>query len=138
MFTWNVVTFSWFAFAVICYHLYLVFLQLEWPNIVTIFLSYPIDLMLLLFCFAAGWFVGGLCSFHFYLSCTNQSTYEELKKHFASPADNPFFVSYESNCLKKYCGSKPPNFVDFSKYKQNESWEFFCNVDMEEIHADPI
>ncbi|PPD74918.1 hypothetical protein GOBAR_DD28156 [Gossypium barbadense] len=48
-----------------------------------------LSVILIVYCFLAVWFVGGLTVFHFYLICTNQTTYESFRYRY-DKKKNPF------------------------------------------------
>ncbi|OVA09721.1 zinc finger protein [Macleaya cordata] len=49
----------------------------------------PVSGVLILYTFIAAWFVGGLTSFHIYLICTNQTTYENFRYRYDEKT-NPY------------------------------------------------
>uniref|UniRef100_A0A7N0RE10 S-acyltransferase n=1 Tax=Kalanchoe fedtschenkoi TaxID=63787 RepID=A0A7N0RE10_KALFE len=57
-------------------------------------LKSPASGILILYTFVAGWFVGGLTTFHLYLVLTNQTTYENFRYHYKRKM-NP----YNLGCL---------------------------------------
>mmetsp|Transcript_13044 Transcript_13044/g.39516 ORF Transcript_13044/g.39516 Transcript_13044/m.39516 type:complete len:716 (+) Transcript_13044:366-2513(+) len=63
---------------------------------------YPASLVLMIYCFLAFWFVGGLSAFHLYLSGTNQTTYEHFR-HRHSDAGNPYNIGCLDNFHSVFC-----------------------------------
>ncbi|CAA6659644.1 unnamed protein product [Spirodela intermedia] len=53
------------------------------------YLKSPVSGILILYTFIAAWFVGGLTSFHAYLICTNQTTYENFRCRYEGKG-NPY------------------------------------------------
>ncbi|KAM7505179.1 hypothetical protein LguiB_004083 [Lonicera macranthoides] len=58
-----------------------------------------ISVVLVIYCFIAVWFVGGLSVFHFYLMSTNQTTYENFRYRY-DKKENP----YNHGVLKNFFG----------------------------------
>ncbi|KAJ7972041.1 S-acyltransferase [Quillaja saponaria] len=58
------------------------------------------------YCFAAVWFVGGLTVFHSYLICTNQTTYENFRHRYGKK-ENPYNKGIIGN-VKEVFFSKTP------------------------------
>ncbi|XP_047166339.1 probable protein S-acyltransferase 4 isoform X1 [Vigna umbellata] len=61
---------------------------------------------LMIYCFIAVWFVGGLTTFHFYLICTNQTTYENFRYQYDKKG-NPFNRGSCRNINETLCSSIP-------------------------------
>ncbi|KAK7336372.1 hypothetical protein VNO77_16911 [Canavalia gladiata] len=61
---------------------------------------------LIIYCFIAIWFVGGLTAFHFYLICTNQTTYENFRYQYDKKG-NPFNKGSLRNITETLCSSIP-------------------------------
>ncbi|CAM8931096.1 unnamed protein product [Rhodiola kirilowii] len=71
-----------------------------------------VSLALILYCFIASWFVGGLTVFHFYLICTNQTTYENFRYRYDKKV-NPYNQEVANN-LKEFLLTKiPPPMINF-------------------------
>ncbi|XP_057948195.1 probable protein S-acyltransferase 4 [Malania oleifera] len=72
------------------------------------------SVILIAYCFIAVWFVGGLTVFHFYLICTNQTTYENFRYRYDKKV-NPYNKGVLRN-LREFFGSKiPPSAVNFQE-----------------------
>ncbi|KAF5471994.1 hypothetical protein F2P56_008749 [Juglans regia] len=65
---------------------------------------------LIVYCFIAVWFVGGLTIFHFYLICTNQTTYENFRYQY-DKKENPYNQGMKKN-LREVLFSKIPHSVN--------------------------
>ncbi|KAG6692588.1 hypothetical protein I3843_10G114500 [Carya illinoinensis] len=65
---------------------------------------------LIVYCFIAVWFVGGLTVFHFYLICTNQTTYENFRYQY-DKNENPYNKGMKKN-LREVLFSKIPHSVN--------------------------
>ncbi|XP_061355992.1 probable protein S-acyltransferase 4 [Gastrolobium bilobum] len=61
---------------------------------------------LTVYCFIAVWFVGGLTAFHFYLICTNQTTYENFRYQYDKKG-NPYNRGSLRNIRETLCSSIP-------------------------------
>ncbi|ESW33912.1 hypothetical protein PHAVU_001G108600 [Phaseolus vulgaris] len=70
---------------------------------------------LIIYCFIAVWFVGGLTAFHFYLICTNQTTYENFRYQYDKKG-NPFNRGSCRNINETLCSSAPPSKNDFRAF----------------------
>ncbi|XP_057950286.1 probable protein S-acyltransferase 4 [Malania oleifera] len=67
---------------------------------------------LIVYCFIAIWFVGGLTAFHFYLICTNQTTYENFRYRY-DKKENPFTKGMIGNLREIFLSEIPPSMHDF-------------------------
>ncbi|KAL1531553.1 putative protein S-acyltransferase 7 [Salvia divinorum] len=72
----------------------------------------PASMALIVYTFIAVWFVGGLMTFHLYLICTNQTTYENFRYRYDCRA-NPYNKGLVLNFIETLCGSIPPSRNDF-------------------------
>ncbi|KAK7377974.1 hypothetical protein VNO80_03410 [Phaseolus coccineus] len=70
---------------------------------------------LIIYCFIAVWFVGGLTAFHFYLICTNQTTYENFRYQYDKKG-NPFNRGSCRNINETLCSSAPRSKNDFRAF----------------------
>ncbi|KAK9048787.1 hypothetical protein SSX86_032247 [Deinandra increscens subsp. villosa] len=70
---------------------------------------------LIVYCFIAVWFVGGLTIFHFYLICSNQTTYENFRYRY-SKKDNPYHKGIKKNLIEVFFSKIPPSLNDFRAY----------------------
>ncbi|XP_031101650.1 probable protein S-acyltransferase 1 [Ipomoea triloba] len=68
--------------------------------------------VLIVYCFIAVWFVGGLTAFHFYLICTNQTTYENFRYRY-DKKDNPYNKGMLKNIKEILFSKIPPSLNDF-------------------------
>ncbi|KAG8649085.1 hypothetical protein MANES_08G066800v8, partial [Manihot esculenta] len=71
-----------------------------------------LSVVLIVYCFIAVWFVGGLTVFHFYLICTNQTTYENFRYRY-DKKENPFRKGIMSNFKEVFFSKIPPSAVNF-------------------------
>lgn len=71
-----------------------------------------LSVMLIIYCFIAVWFVGGLTVFHTYLICTNQTTYENFRYHY-DKKENPFSKGMLRNFKEAVLAKMPPSMVKF-------------------------
>ncbi|KAG7964204.1 hypothetical protein I3843_09G157900 [Carya illinoinensis] len=75
--------------------------------------------ILMAYCFVAVWFVGGLTVFHFYLICTNQTTYENFRYRY-NKKENPYNQGIKKN-LREMFFSKIPNSISrFRSFVEEE------------------
>ncbi|KAK4412764.1 putative protein S-acyltransferase 4 [Sesamum alatum] len=68
--------------------------------------------ILIVYCFIAFWFVGGLTFFHFYLICTNQTTYENFRYRY-SKKENPYNKGMIKNLKEVFLSEIPPSRNNF-------------------------
>ncbi|GMH20238.1 hypothetical protein Nepgr_022079 [Nepenthes gracilis] len=68
--------------------------------------------ILIVYCFLTIWFVGGLTVFHFYLICTNQTTYENFRYRYEKK-DNPYNKGVFGNIKEIFFSTIPPSLNDF-------------------------
>eukprot|EP00808_Paulinella_micropora_P019976 g46189.t1 len=64
-------------------------------------LWYPLDFVLVLYCFVFAFFVVALTAYHVYLVMTGQTTHEQLRKTF--PMGNPHHKGCVRNCILLFC-----------------------------------
>ncbi|KAF5191279.1 S-acyltransferase [Thalictrum thalictroides] len=72
----------------------------------------PVSGILIVYSFIGAWFVGGLTSFHVYLICTNQTTYENFRYRYDSKT-NPHNIGLIRNVRQIFFSTTPrskPNF----------------------------
>ncbi|KAG4211630.1 hypothetical protein ERO13_A02G106000v2 [Gossypium hirsutum] len=67
-----------------------------------------LSVILIVYCFLAVWFVGGLTVFHFYLICTNQTTYESFRYRY-DKKKNPFNKGVLRNFKEVFLARIPPS-----------------------------
>ncbi|XP_071724325.1 probable protein S-acyltransferase 1 [Rutidosis leptorrhynchoides] len=73
------------------------------------------SVVLIIYCFIAVWFVGGLTVFHFYLMCTNQTTYENFRYRY-DKKKNPFRKGVVNNVMDVFCKRIPPSMLKFRQW----------------------
>ncbi|KAG2685353.1 hypothetical protein I3760_10G121400 [Carya illinoinensis] len=71
-----------------------------------------VSVILIVYCFVVFWFVGGLTFFHFYLICTNQTTYENFRYRY-DKNENPFTMGIIQNLKEVFFSKIPPSMIDF-------------------------
>lgn len=71
-----------------------------------------LSVILVVYCFIAVWFVGGLTVFHLYLICTNQTTYENFRYRY-DKNKNPHNMGILRNLLEIFCSRIPPSGINF-------------------------
>lgn len=72
----------------------------------------PLSAALVLYSAAIVWFTVGLCSYHNYLVCTNQTTYEQIKGVYSTPAQNPFNRGFIGNFRDVLFSSVRPRYFN--------------------------
>ncbi|XP_060960381.1 probable protein S-acyltransferase 1 isoform X2 [Cannabis sativa] len=78
-----------------------------------------LSVILIVYCFIAVWFVGGLTVFHFYLICTNQTTYENFRYRY-DKKKNPFNKGIFGNLKEVMCTRIPPSMINFRAWATEE------------------
>lgn len=71
--------------------------------------------ILIVYCFVAVWFVGGLSIFHFYLICTNQTTYENFRYKY-DKKENPYHRGMIQNLNEVFVRKIPSSLNDFRAF----------------------
>merc|ERR1712039_323083 len=71
----------------------------------------PLSAALVVYCIAIVWFTVGLCMYHNYLICTNQTTYEQIKGVYSS-GNNPFHRGIVGNCQDILCAKVRPRYFN--------------------------
>lgn len=74
---------------------------------------------LIVYCFVAVWFVGGLTVFHFYLICTNQTTYENFRYRY-DKKENPYSRGMIRNLGEVFLSKIPPSMNDFRAFMHED------------------
>ncbi|XP_031126193.1 probable protein S-acyltransferase 3 isoform X2 [Ipomoea triloba] len=74
-----------------------------------------VSLVLIVYCFIAVWFVGGLSVLHFYLMCTNQTTYENFRYRY-DKKENPFNRGIVKNLKEILFSTIAPSLVNFREW----------------------
>ncbi|KAL0346108.1 UNVERIFIED_CONTAM: putative protein S-acyltransferase 2 [Sesamum radiatum] len=78
-----------------------------------------ISVFLIFYCFIAVWFVGGLSVFHFYLICTNQTTYENFRYRY-DKKENPYNRGVFKNIVEIFFSKSVPSMVNFREWVTEE------------------
>ncbi|KAG9454946.1 hypothetical protein H6P81_007850 [Aristolochia fimbriata] len=81
-----------------------------------------VSVVLIVYCFIAVWFVGGLTVFHLYLIGTNQTTYENFRYRY-DKKENPYNRGFLRNFAETFFSRIPPSLNDF------RSWVFEDPID---------
>lgn len=79
-----------------------------------------VSVALIVYCFIAVWFVGGLTVFHFYLICTNQTTYENFRYRY-DKKENPFNNGIVKNLKEIFLSKTPPSAINFREWVVEEA-----------------
>ncbi|KAJ0042490.1 hypothetical protein Pint_18391 [Pistacia integerrima] len=74
---------------------------------------------LIAYCFIAVWFVGGLSVFHFYLICTNQTTYENFRYRY-DKKENPYHLGTVRNLRDVFFSKIPPSKNNFRSFVEED------------------
>ncbi|KAK6147802.1 hypothetical protein DH2020_018714 [Rehmannia glutinosa] len=86
-----------------------------------------VSVLLIVYCFLAVWFVGGLSVFHFYLMSTNQTTYENFRYRY-DKKENPYNQGMMNN-LKEILFSKTvPSMINFREWVTEDDDSIFGSV----------
>ncbi|XP_044506198.1 probable protein S-acyltransferase 4 [Mangifera indica] len=75
--------------------------------------------LLIAYCFIAVWFVGGLSVFHFYLICTNQTTYENFRYRY-DKKENPYHLGIVRNLSDVFFSKIPPSKNNFRSFVEDD------------------
>ncbi|XP_075491596.1 putative protein S-acyltransferase 1 isoform X1 [Primulina tabacum] len=78
-----------------------------------------VSVALIIYCFIAVWFVGGLSVFHFYLICTNQTTYENFRYRY-DKKENPYNRGMIKNLKEIFFSKTVPSLVNFREWVTEE------------------
>ncbi|WCJ28657.1 DHHC-type zinc finger family protein [Euphorbia peplus] len=78
-----------------------------------------LSIVLIVYCFISVWFVGGLTVFHFYLMCTNQTTYENFRYRY-DRKENPFRKGIVYNLKEVFVKKIPAPLVNFREWVSND------------------
>ncbi|KAF2305364.1 hypothetical protein GH714_004296 [Hevea brasiliensis] len=74
---------------------------------------------LIVYCFVAVWFVGGLTIFHSYLVCTNQTTYENFRYRY-DKKENPYNRGMVRNITEIFFTKIPPSMNKFRSFVEED------------------
>ncbi|KAK9154554.1 hypothetical protein Sjap_002034 [Stephania japonica] len=80
------------------------------------------SVILMIYCFIAVWFVGGLVVFHTYLICTNQTTYENFRYRY-DKKENPYDKGILRNIRDVFLTEIPLSMNDFRSWIQEDDHE---------------
>lgn len=89
-----------------------------------------LSVVLIVYCFIAVWFVGGLTVFHFYLICTNQTTYENFRYRY-DKKENPYNKGIIRNLRELFFSKIPPSMNNFRAWVLEDD-----QTDMGSINSD--
>ncbi|GLT95665.1 hypothetical protein SLE2022_133330 [Rubroshorea leprosula] len=78
-----------------------------------------LSVFLIVYCFIAVWFVGGLTVFHSYLICTNQTTYENFRNQY-DKKDNPYDKGTLRNLGELLFSKIPPSLNNFRSFVEED------------------
>lgn len=90
----------------------------------------PLSAALVLYSVAIVWFTVGLCMYHNYLICTNQTTYEQIKGVYSS-GNNPFNRGILGNCSDILCSRVRPRY--FNAFTGRMQWPAASSENMLEL-----
>ncbi|XP_073044250.1 probable protein S-acyltransferase 4 [Primulina eburnea] len=88
-------------------------------NVLKAMSSDVLSVVLIVYCFIAVWFVGGLSVFHFYLISTNQTTYENFRYRY-DKKENPYNKGMIKNLKEVFFSKIPPSMNDFRAFVREE------------------
>lgn len=74
-----------------------------------------VSVVLIVCCFIVVWFVGGLTVFHFYLMCTNQTTYENFRYRY-DKKENPYDDGIMKNLTEILFSKKGHSTINFREW----------------------
>ncbi|CAD5328944.1 unnamed protein product [Arabidopsis thaliana] len=80
----------------------------------------PWAVVLMIYCFIALWFVGGLTAFHLYLISTNQTTYEKLRYRSSHSRSIVYNRGCPNNFLEVFCSKVKPSRNNFRAFIEEE------------------
>jgi len=92
----------------------------------------PFTLVTLIICFLGSLFVIGLCGYHTYLSLTNQTTNEHLKRVFKDIKQNPYSRNKIKNIWKIVCKPSAKSLLKLRGEIMDKKEEF---TDLSKINA---
>ncbi|MCD7472447.1 hypothetical protein HAX54_013682 [Datura stramonium] len=88
-----------------------------------------VSVILIVYCFIAVWFVGGLSVFHFYLMSTNQTTYENFRYRYEKKK-NPYNRGILKNLREILFSKVPHSLVNFREWVTEEDDSSMRSVSM--------
>ncbi|XP_050939948.1 probable protein S-acyltransferase 4 isoform X1 [Cucumis melo] len=87
--------------------------------------------ILVVYCFIAFWFVGGLSIFHSYLVCTNQTTYENFRYRY-DKKENPYNRGMIKNLREVFFSKIPPSSNKFRTIVEDDHMMVAVTPNLEE------
>ncbi|KAH7516831.1 hypothetical protein FEM48_Zijuj10G0176600 [Ziziphus jujuba var. spinosa] len=84
------------------------------------FAKSPVSVILIVYTFIAAWFVGGLTTFHLYLICTNQTTYENFRYRYEGKM-NPYNHGCARNVVEIFFSGIPKSKNNFRAMVKGDS-----------------
>lgn len=82
-----------------------------------------ISIILMAHCFTTAWFVGGLTVLHFYLSCTNQATYERYQLRWLEKTmENPYDRGVIRNLKGRFLSKTRASLINFREWVTYEDF----------------
>ncbi|XP_078159748.1 putative protein S-acyltransferase 7 [Carex rostrata] len=99
------------------------------------FLHSPISALLIVYTFIGAWFVGGLTTFHLYLICTNQTTYENFRYRYDGKS-NPYNKGCMKNLIEILFSKTPKSKIDLRAKIYDESIMFASSHSLEASTVD--
>ncbi|XP_058002971.1 probable protein S-acyltransferase 7 isoform X3 [Hevea brasiliensis] len=90
-------------------------------NLGRAFLKSPFSGILILYTFVCYWFVGGLTAFHLYLTCTNQTTYENFRYRHDGKM-NPYNLGCVNNFIDIFFSEVPKSKNSFREKIKGDSY----------------
>ncbi|KAJ4752058.1 DHHC-type zinc finger family protein [Rhynchospora pubera] len=99
------------------------------------FLHSPISALLIVYTFIGAWFVGGLTTFHLYLICTNQTTYENFRYRYDGKS-NPYNKGCVRNLIEVLFSRTPKSKLNLRGKIQDESVIFASSLSLDTSTVD--
>lgn len=98
-------------------------------NLWRAFMKSPVSGILIIYTFVAAWFVGGLTTFHIYLICTNQTTYENFRYRYDGKL-NPYNRGWALNICEIFFTRIPKSKNNFRARVTEDSSSFNPSMSM--------
>ncbi|KAJ4973255.1 hypothetical protein NE237_006429 [Protea cynaroides] len=101
-------------------------------------LKSPVSGILILYTFIVVWFIGGLTTFHLYLICTNQTTYENFRYRYDGKM-NPYNLGWVRNVREIFFSKIPTSKNNFrAKVKEDPSSAFYTSFSMGRVMSPAV
>ncbi|XP_074580155.1 putative protein S-acyltransferase 6 [Curcuma longa] len=100
-------------------------------------LQSPVSGVLIIYTFIGAWFVGGLTTFHLYLVCTNQTTYENFRYRYDGKK-NPYNHGCIRNVKEILFSEIPKSMNNFRAMVKEDSFKFSSTNSMGRAISPPI